>query len=126
MSGYSKTFKVEDKNVLMSFCIDDEKLLEKFKSIWTKIEDLKNIEIHVLPVYSDRYIKSKIRTSGDKDYPNFCGLNLSEIGEECKSFTVIYGNKYYLQVYLKNCAYKIVYNQMIDYLDNNLFVNDKD
>ena len=46
MSGYVKIFKVEvgdtDKNKkLMSFRIDDEKLLEKFKAIWTKIEDLK-------------------------------------------------------------------------------------
>ena len=46
MSGYVKTFKVTDgdksrKNKLTSFHIDDEKLLEKYKTIWTKIEDLK-------------------------------------------------------------------------------------
>ena len=29
----------------MSFCIDDEKLFEKYKAIWTKIEDLKNIDL---------------------------------------------------------------------------------
>ena len=41
MSGYVKTFKVEDKNSkLISFCINDEKLLQKHKAIWTKIEDL--------------------------------------------------------------------------------------
>ena len=40
MSGHVKTFKVEDKiNKLMSFRIDDEKLLEKYKAIWTKIKD---------------------------------------------------------------------------------------
>ena len=46
MSGYVKTFKVEDKfNILMSFRIDDEKLFKKkYKAIWIKIEDLKNIE----------------------------------------------------------------------------------
>ena len=37
MSGYVKTFKVKDgdkhkNNKLMSFCIDDEKLLEKYKA----------------------------------------------------------------------------------------------
>ena len=32
MSGYIKTFKVKDKNnKLMSFRIDDDKLLEKYK-----------------------------------------------------------------------------------------------
>ena len=41
MSGYVKTFKVEDKSSkLISFCINDEKLLQKHKAIWTKIEDL--------------------------------------------------------------------------------------
>ena len=29
MSGYVKTFKVEDKNELMSFCVNIEKLLKK-------------------------------------------------------------------------------------------------
>ena len=30
----------------MSFRIDDEKLLEKYEAIWTKIEDLKKIELN--------------------------------------------------------------------------------
>ena len=34
----------------MSFPIDDEKLLEKYKNIPTTIEDLKNIELNTLPV----------------------------------------------------------------------------
>ena len=46
MTGYFKTLKVKDKNnKLMCFLIDDEKLLEKYEAIWTKIEDLKNIEL---------------------------------------------------------------------------------
>ena len=62
----------------MSSCIDDDKLLEKYKTIWTKIEDLKNIELNVLPVYDDRYIKTNIRTYGDKVHTNFCSLNIAE------------------------------------------------
>ena len=38
--------KKERNNNLMSFCIDDEKLLEKYKAIWTKTEDLENIELN--------------------------------------------------------------------------------
>ena len=34
----------------MSFPIDDEKLLEKYKNISNTIEDLKNIELNTLPV----------------------------------------------------------------------------
>ena len=58
-------------------------------------------------------IKTKIRTFGDKVYINFRGLNVPEDDIKCKSFIVIsidsllvYENKYYLQVYLDNCAYK--------------------
>ena len=63
----------------MSFGIDDEKLLEEYKAIWTKIQDLKNIELNVLPVFDDSYIKTKIRTYGDKVYSNFCGLNCQKM-----------------------------------------------
>ena len=64
MSGHVKTFKVkqidEDKNnIFMTFRTEDEKLLEKYKTIWTKIEELKNIDLYVLPVCYDRYIKPK-------------------------------------------------------------------
>ena len=72
ISGYVKTFKVKvGNNKIISFRIDDERLLEKYKAIWTNIEDLKNIKLNVLPVYDDRYIKNKIRLFGDKVYNNF-------------------------------------------------------
>ena len=47
---------------MMCFCIDDENLLGQYEAIWTKIEDLENIELNALPVYDDRFIKIKIRT----------------------------------------------------------------
>ena len=64
MSGCVKKNKVKDgdkdkNNKLMSFERDNEKLLEKYKDVWTKIEDLKNIKLNMLPVYDDRYIKKK-------------------------------------------------------------------
>ena len=63
-SRYVKTFKDKNgdkdkNNKMMSFRTDDEKLLEKYKTTWTKIEDLENIELNTLPVYDDRYIKPK-------------------------------------------------------------------
>ena len=61
INGYVKTFKVKEgdkdkNNKLMSFCINDQKLLEKYKAIWTEIKNLRNIELNALPVYDDRYI----------------------------------------------------------------------
>ena len=55
MIGCVKTFKVEDKiSKLMSFHKDDEKFLEKYKAIWAKTEDVKNIKFNALPIYDDR------------------------------------------------------------------------
>ena len=103
---------------LMSFRIDDEKLLEKYKAIWTKIKSLKNIKLNPLSVYDNRHIKNKIRTCEDQVYINFRGLNLPEDDIECESFTIIsinslpvYENKCCMQVYLDNCAYEIVNKQ---------------
>ena len=96
---------------LMFFRIDDGKLLEKHKAIWTKIEDLISIEIKTLLVYDDRYINTKIRTYGNKVYTNFCDLNGPKDDAECESFTFISidslllsEKKFYLQVYLDNYA----------------------
>ena len=129
MSGYVKTFKVKDKNnILTSLRIDDEKLLQKYIAIWSKIKNLKNVELNTLPVYDDRYIETKIRTYDDKVYTNFSGLNLPQDEIECESCTVIsidsllvYESKCCMQVYLDNCTYKIVNKQMTDYLDEDHF-----
>ena len=50
MGRYVKIFEVKEvdkdkNNNLMSFRIDDEKLLEKCKAIWTKMDYLKNIKL---------------------------------------------------------------------------------
>ena len=81
MIGYVKTFEIkgvrkDNNNKLVSFCIDDEKLLEKYKAIRSKIEDLKSIELNALPVYDEKCIKTKTKTYDDKVYTNFAGLDV--------------------------------------------------
>ena len=80
MSEYVKAFK-------FVFPYRYDKLLEKYKAIWTKIEDLKILKLNTLPVSDDRYIKNKIRTYVNKVYTNFHGLNVLEddIESECYS-----------------------------------------
>ena len=89
--------------------------------------------MNALPVYNSRYIKTENRTYGDKVYTNLRGLNVPEDGAGYESFRIIsidtllvYESRYYLQVYLDNCAYKIVDKQTIDYLDDNLFETAED
>ena len=98
-----------------------------YKTIRTKIEDIIYIELNVLPVYDDRYMKTKIRTYGDKVHTNLHSVNVPEDGVECEFFYyfLVYDNNFYLQVYLDSCAYKIVDKQMTDCLDDNLFETDK-
>ena len=86
--------------------------------------------MNALPVYANRYIKTKIRTNANQI--NFSGLNVPKDGIEFESFTIISiyllhvcDNKYYLEVYLDICVYKIVNTKTKDYLDDNLFESDK-
>ena len=65
--GYPNTFK-DKNNRLISFCIDDNKLLAKYKITWIKIGDLKNIKLNAFPVYDGKYIKAKMRKYADKVY----------------------------------------------------------
>ena len=70
LSGYVKTFKDKsgdknNNNKFMSSRVDDDQLFKKYKTIWSKNEDLKNIWLDSLPVYDDGYIKNKTRTYGD-------------------------------------------------------------
>ena len=66
ISRHVKLFKVKDgnkdkNNRLMSLHIDDEKNSKKYKAIWTKIKNLKIIELNALPVYDEGYIIVKIK-----------------------------------------------------------------
>ena len=94
ISGYVKTFKDKNRDKdkskkVISFRVDDDKPLIEYKTIWTKIKDLKNIELNSLPVYDAKLIKYKIRTCGDKFYTNFCSLNVPEDGSKGQSFTIL-------------------------------------
>ena len=88
---------------------------------------LKNIKLNVLPVFGDRYIKTKIRKYVDKVYTNFDGLNVPEhdIIISIDSL-LVYENKYYQQVNLDSCTYKAIDKPMIDYLGENYFETDED
>ena len=60
-------------------------------------------------------ISTKKRAYWDKVYTNFGGFNVPQDCVQCEPFTIIsidsllvLKRKYYLQVYLENCDYKIV------------------
>ena len=62
MSGHVMSFKDKDGDKDKSKNNKLSKNREKYQTILSKTEDLENIEVKVLPVYYDRYIKTKIKT----------------------------------------------------------------
>ena len=126
MNEYAKIFKFKDGNKdkshkLMFFRTDFGKFCGLSKIIWTKIEGLLNSKVFDLRVYDDRYTKTKKTTYSDKNYTNFCSLNVSKDGGNNESYTNIYivslpfyDNNFYLKVHLDNCIYEIVNNEMRD------------
>ena len=72
MIGYAKYF---DINKTMSFKVNDEKLLKKYTKTWKRVSNLMKIEFDSDPVYgdNDKYIKTKIKSYGDKINTNSQG-----------------------------------------------------
>ena len=59
MSGYIKYFENGGKN--MSFLIKNDRVVDKYNTIWDKIKKTLNIKFHSMPVYDEKYIKAKVR-----------------------------------------------------------------
>ena len=113
----------------MSTSINDENLWENYETIWTNIE--KKYWAKYFSSLWFGYISKNIRTYGDKVYNNFRSLNVPKACIQCECFTdisidssLVYESKYYLQIYLDNCDYKIANKQTKDYLDDNFFETD--
>ena len=77
MIGYVKCF---DGIKTMYFKVSDNKLLKKYKKIWEKISSVMNIELDSEPVCgdNDKYIKTKIKSYGDKINTNFQGKKITK------------------------------------------------
>ena len=71
MTGYTRKF---DKNVTMSFRVNNKQLLKNYNKIWEKVEKLLNIDFESKPVYGDdddKYIKAKIKIYANSIITNF-------------------------------------------------------
>ena len=50
----------------MYFLIEDDDLLEKYNTIWDKVSAHIKKEFNIKPVYNRNYLKTKIKSQGDK------------------------------------------------------------
>ena len=132
MIRYVKHF---DSNKTMPFKVSDNKLLKKYKKIWKKVGNRLNIEFDSEPVYDDedKYIKTKIKTYGDKVNTNFQGQKVPKenASYKCTSLVMLdsvirVNKKYYPQTLLEECKYAIRKNKMENLIKHDLSLTSSD
>ena len=118
MIGYVKCF---DNNKTMSFKVIDKKWLKKYNEIWKRVSSLMNIESDSEPAYgdNDKYIKTKIKSYGDKVNTNFQGKKVPKENASYKCLSLIMldsvirvNKNYYPQTLLEECNYETKKNKM--------------
>ena len=112
MNEYIKYFEFGNPN--MSFLIKNEEVGENFEQIWDGIKNKLKIKFHSKPVYEYKYLKTKVKEYDGVIKTNFLG---NGIPKENMHYTCIAcitidsvmktGKKYFPQVYLEECKYKI-------------------
>ena len=112
MNGYIKCFEDGGKN--KSLLIKNSVVWEKCEDIWNVIKDKLNIKFHSEPIYENKYLKAKVREFNGNIKTNFLGNN---VPKENTYYTCIacitldsvlkMNKKYYPQVYLEECKYKV-------------------
>ena len=125
MSGFIKYF--EDGGGNMSFMIKNDGVLDKYDEIWGKIKDKINIKFHSMPVYDKKYIKAKVREFNGVIKTNFLS---DEVPKENEHYTCIacitidsvmrMEKKNYLQVYLRECKYRVKKAKMTKFIEAEL------
>ena len=61
---------------------------KKYKAIWTKVEDFKNVKLNSLPFY-DEISKLQNKNNSDNVYTNFSDWDVQEDDTECESFRIV-------------------------------------
>ena len=110
MSGYIKYFE----SVEMSFMVKGDYMQDKYNKIWNKIKEKLNIKFHIMPVYDETYIKSKVREFEGKIKINILGDGVPKenIHYTCIACITLDSvlkmeKKNYSQVYLEEFKHKV-------------------
>ena len=118
MTGHLNIF--ENGNRKMSFFTNNNEFLERYTAIWEKISDLVNKKFDSDPIYSNRYINTKLRPYNNDMKTNFRSIDnknnkLPEKNKPYKCISLISldfiiktNKKYYLQTLLQECVYKLI------------------
>ena len=111
MSAYRKDF---DETNYLSFLIkDDELSSEKYNKIWEKVENITKKEFDSKPVYNEKYLKAKIKSSNKipKEGSQFICLSVLLIDSVLRT-----GKNYYPQVFLDKCKHVVKEKKIPKYI----------
>ena len=118
-SGYIKYFEKGGKN--MSLFVKDDNVLDKFNEIWVVIKKKLKIKFHSMPVYDEKYLKTKVREYDGVIKTNFLG---NDVPKENMHYTCIacitidsvmrIDKKNHPQVYLEECKYRVKKYKCLD------------
>ena len=126
MVGYVKNF---DDNKMMSFRVNDKKMLKKYNKIWDTVVDLLDVQFDSYPVYdnNEKYTKTKRRMHEDRVITNFQGKKALRESSSCNCIALVsidcairMNEKYYPQAYLCECKYQIRKNKIENMIDDDL------
>ena len=108
----------------MYFLIEDCDLLKKYNTIWDKVSADMKKEFYSEPVYNKNYLKTKIKSNGDK-VTDFYDKKFPKVDSNHTSLALIRldsalrkDDNYYPQVFSKKCKY--TEKKVIRYIHDNL------
>ena len=120
MRAYRRDF---DETKYISFLIKDDELLEKYNEIWEKVRNSIKKEFDSKPVYCEKYLKTKTKSSKEKINTNFDINKIPKEGSQYIYLSVILidfvfrtGKSYYPQVVLQECKYVVKQKKMSEYI----------
>ena len=124
MSDSIKYFENVGKNV--SFKIVDDSVYLKYNEIWNRVKELLGgVKLFREQIYDDSYIKTKVNTFSEVIKTWFGENEISKakieyICSACVSVDSVLkiDKKYYPQVYLEQCKYKVKKREMKSFIDD--------
>ena len=108
----------------MSFVIKGDMCLNKYNEIWDKIKEMLNTKFHSMPVYDEKYIKTKVREFNRVIKTNFLSDEVPKENEHCACIACItidsvmrMEKKNHPQFYLEECKYRMKKTKMSKFIE---------
>ena len=129
MSVYRRDFN-ETKYIVL---VKDDELLEKCNEIWEKVKNNIKKDFDSEPVYSEKYLKAKVKSYNEKININFHINKIPKEGSKYISLSVILinsvfttGKNYYPQAFLEEYKFGVQEKKMPEYITDDIEISSDD